>query len=97
MCKVEERLEAAKRIKELYGFRKAAKVKGVAAAAAALDRAAAAAATGSRKGSVDPWERIWGVQTDADVALKWLQHQTKPQGIDPALLRAEFVAVFPGH
>ncbi|CDJ39445.1 hypothetical protein, conserved [Eimeria tenella] len=42
-----------------------------------------------------PWEKIWGVETEADIAMKWLQHQMQPAAQNPGLLRAEFVAVFP--
>ncbi|CDJ58145.1 hypothetical protein, conserved [Eimeria maxima] len=99
---VEERLAVASRIKEVYGFRKAAKIRGTTAAAAALNKASRAAAAAAAAGdgtaaaaAADIWRRTWGVQTDADVALKWLQQQMNPSTINPAILRAQFVAIFP--
>ena len=92
LFQVHHRHEVAAKIATTYGSRKATKVHGLAAAKAALSRAKAEAEEGNTEG----WNRAFGVSTDADVALKWLQFQMKPQGKDPAVLRAEFAAVFPG-
>lgn len=88
---MQHRHEVAAKIHSTYGSRKATEVRGLAAAAAAVEKAQAAADAGG-----DGWGHTFGVSTDADVALRWLQLQMKPQIKDPALLRAEFVAVFPG-
>ncbi|CDJ53997.1 hypothetical protein, conserved [Eimeria brunetti] len=93
---VEDRLAVAQRVKEVYGFRRAARGDVASPAAAAAAAAAAGAAAGTAAAAAaDGWERVWGVDTDADLALKWLQHQTKPSAQNPAVLRAEFVAIFP--
>ncbi|OEH78020.1 transmembrane domain-containing protein [Cyclospora cayetanensis] len=89
---VAARVSAAARVRSCCGSRQAEKVGGLAKAEAALARAAAKQEEG---GAETGWKKMWGVQTDADVALKWLQHQMQPQGIDPAVLRAQFVEVFP--